>query len=206
MRKLAQAAAMLLLPSSILIWGASSASALITYSGTATCTSAGGTVTFSPPLTSNGTALSETIKVTNPINPCTPSNPNVPTNIHGVIKGKVVISIASAPVSNCGVLFPSSPGTKSFPPTPSPAKWAVAWTPAGTPSHLAFTAFDVINTAGQISFGAPVTITGSFKSPPPGAVVLSGGATWSLASIQAACALPTGLSHLTIGATGVDTL
>ena len=206
MRKLAQAAVMLLLPSAILIWAGSSASALITYSGTATCTSAGGTVTFSPPLTSNSTALKETIKVTNPIKPCTPSSPNVPTTIHGVIRGKVVISIASAPASNCGVLFPSSPGTKSFSPTPSPTKWVVAWTPAGTPSHLAFTAFDVINSAGQISFGVPVTITGSFKSPPPGAVVLSGGATWSLASIQAACALPTGLSHLTIGSTGVDTL
>jgi len=207
MRKLAQIAVLVLLPSALLISLGSSASAVITYTGTATCTSAGGTITFTPPLLSNGNSLTETIKVTNPIKPCTPSSPNVPPTIHGVITGKVVISTASAPDNNCGVLFPSSPGTKPFGPTPSPSAWKVVWNPAGTPSHLSFTTFNVINTAGQISFGVPMNpITGSFKSPPPGGVVLSGGATWSLAAIQAACALPTGLKHLTIGTTGVDAL
>jgi len=206
MRRIAFAAVMVLVPSGLLLTWGSSASALITYTGTVSCTSAGGTVTFTPPLSANGTATTETIKVKNPINPCTPSSPNVPPSVHGTIVGKVVLSVPGAAANNCGVLFPTSPGTKMFTPTPVPTTWGVAWKPTATPSHLAFSQLNVINTAGQISVAVTGTVTGSFKSPPPGGIALEGSAVWSLAAIQAACATAVGLSHLTIGTTAVDAL
>jgi hypothetical protein len=203
-RKLALVATMTLVPACLLVTLAPSASALVKYPGSVSCTSAGGTITFSPPMLANGNASTETLTVTNPVKPCTPTNANVPPSIHGVVKGKVAIMTAAAPANNCGVFFPSSPGTKMFTPTPSPTKWKATWTPSGVPSVLPFTKLSVINTAGQISFGVTGNVTGSFASPPPGGIALDGGATWSFAAISAACATPTGLSKLKIGTTATD--
>jgi hypothetical protein len=163
-----------------------------------------GTLAFSPPLLTGGTATTEGVSITGVAASCTGGTPP-PTS--GKLDGKAVITGAGA--NNCSNYFatPAPPGgidTLTFSPN---FNGAIYWTPTSiSPSSYSFAAMTAIttSTAATVRFKAPVvSVTGSYPTAAGkfafNTVKLLG---TILGSGSGNCASTSGLSNLRIAAAG----
>jgi hypothetical protein len=108
--------------------GASSAWAVTTGTGTATCSAAAGKISFHPPLKPTGTASTETIKLILDASGCTPTASN---NVTSLRLGKVVThwTITGTNVNTCSAALPASGAIA----VPLPVIWKGRLIPPNTP-------------------------------------------------------------------------
>jgi hypothetical protein len=176
--------------------------------GSVTCTNNWtGVITFTPPLKTGGTALSEvfTVKAAlgNTANPCITTTGIVEL---GTINGKLKFHVpAPGGANNCTTVF----GGGSRVPVPA-SKLKLTWSTGAPSVWKKLPLFSVVGTLGTpstlaISGGK---VTGSFASPPPPppTASLSGPASsWAGAAITAACGTSAGLASLPLSAPSTGT-
>jgi hypothetical protein len=172
-----------------------------TFHGTVTCNAGSGvwngSVTFSPPLMTGGTATHETITVTaklgNTASPClTSSTPPAGSKVLGLIQGAAKFTGAGA--NNCATVFSGSSNV------PAAAQFLIKWlTPHGAPTHWRqLPTFSFVGAASLASL--TITggkVTGSF-APYGNPIATLSGPTWPGASglVSVGCTSTTGLSSL----------
>jgi hypothetical protein len=136
----------------------SSALAAVVASGSVSCTTVSGAVSFSPPLTTSGKDA-ETTSISVTASGCTTAGSNVTSVTKGV--GSATIS---SPTNACSGLL-----------TSRPLSIKVAWTPATTrPSVVTYSGYEVTSAGGHGGFtlpspGGTAKVTGSFAGSDGGA-------------------------------------
>lgn len=134
---------------------AGAAPARIVGSGTPTCTTIIGKLTFNPPLKTGGIATSEGVSISGKVLACTGGTP---TPTAGKISGKGLIRGPGA--NNCLAYFPT--GTMTF--TPPGFFVQVTWAGAITPTRVFFPTLVITNsgtTAPEV-FNGTGPVTGSY--------------------------------------------
>ena len=167
------------------------------FPGTVTCGSGAwsGSIRFTPPLRSTGTAGSETFTVSarlgNSANGC-PGTTGVV--YQGAIRGKLRFNVTNA--NNCATIFSGT----ALVPVPA-SKFKLSWiNPVGAPTHWKQPPpFSVVGAAAMTNI--TVTggkVTGSF-SPYPTPIATLSDATWNAVNIGTACSSSSGLTSLPLG-------
>lgn len=162
--------------------------------GSITCTKVTGTITFTPPITGNGSSA-ESTDISLTVDGCTTTG----SNVAQVTGGTATATIKTAS-SNCSNLL-----------NPQPVSVAVSWSPGSVHASQASFSSDgiVSDSAGHLGFGLPgsggtATVTGSFAGSDNGAK--SSATTYSTltaAELQSACASPAGVASLTVASGSV---
>ena len=175
------------------IVGVGAAQALVTGTGTLTCSKIAGSVTFNPPLkgtTVNGNSETQTYKLT--ATGCKTSG----SNISKVTKGSVTQTIHTTDTSCHGLIAGSTTGYNFT------AKWTS--TPAAANSAIAFSGDTPTVVSGKAGFKLPNTggtsaVTGSFPGSNGGTTSHAEGITsQTAAQLIAPCSTSAGLKTIKI--------